>query len=89
MSRTVAWMSYPICTLRGENVLTFFPPDWGVLRRSRCVKIFFLNSWHVFFRDHDDVIPIMAYMGESSAAFAALLFVVCLNDSRSGPSRKT
>ena len=23
-----------------NNVLTFFPPDWGVLRRSRCVLIF-------------------------------------------------
>ena len=22
------------------NVLTFFPPDWGMLRRSRCVQIF-------------------------------------------------
>ena len=22
------------------NVLTFFPPDWGLLRRSRCVLIF-------------------------------------------------
>ena len=22
------------------NVLTFFPPDWGMLRRSRCIQIF-------------------------------------------------
>ena len=22
------------------NVLTFFPPDWGMLTRSRCVPIF-------------------------------------------------
>ena len=22
------------------NVLTFFPPDWGMLRRSSCVLIF-------------------------------------------------
>ena len=22
------------------SVLTFFPPDWGMLRRSRCVLIF-------------------------------------------------
>ena len=25
------------------NVLTFFPPDWGMLRRSRCIQIFLLN----------------------------------------------
>ena len=23
-----------------KNVLTFFPPDWGMLRRSRCFQIF-------------------------------------------------
>ena len=23
-----------------RNVLTFFPPDWGMLRRSRCILIF-------------------------------------------------
>ena len=23
------------------NVLTFPPPDWGMLRRSRCIQIFF------------------------------------------------
>ena len=22
------------------NVLTFFPPAWGMLRRSRCIQIF-------------------------------------------------
>ena len=22
------------------NILTFFPPDWGMLRRSRCIQIF-------------------------------------------------
>ena len=29
------------------NVLTFFPPDWGMLRRSRCIQIFLLKH---FFR---------------------------------------
>ena len=26
------------------NVLTFFPPDWGMLRRSRCIQIFLLKK---------------------------------------------
>ena len=30
-----------ICSLRSHlNVLTFYPPDWGMLRRSRCVLVF-------------------------------------------------
>ena len=30
-----------ICSLLSHlNVLTFFPPDWGMLRKSRCVLIF-------------------------------------------------
>ena len=24
----------------GPQELTFFPPDWGMLRRSRCIQIF-------------------------------------------------
>ena len=28
------------------NVLTFFPPDWGMLRRSRCIQIF-LQTYQV------------------------------------------
>ena len=27
-----------------KNVLTFFPPDWGMLRRSRCIQIFSLYT---------------------------------------------
>ena len=27
-------------TATTTNVLTFFPPDWGMLRRSRCIQIF-------------------------------------------------
>ena len=27
------------------NILTFFPPDWGMLRRSRCVLIFPLKTF--------------------------------------------
>ena len=27
-----------------EGVATIFPPDWGMLRRSRCVQRFLINS---------------------------------------------
>ena len=26
--------------LQFKNWQTFFPPDWGMLRRSRCIQIF-------------------------------------------------
>ena len=41
-TRLNAMKRFCICSLRSHlNVLTFFPPDWGMLRRSRCVLIFF------------------------------------------------
>ena len=34
-----------ICSLRSHlNVMTFFPSDWGMLRKSRCVLIFFKRA---------------------------------------------
>ena len=40
-TRLNAMKRFCICSLRSHlNVLTFFPPDWGMLRRSRCVLIF-------------------------------------------------
>ena len=39
-TRLNAMKRFCICSLRSHlNVLTF-PPDWGMLRRSRCVHIF-------------------------------------------------
>ena len=32
---------------KNTTVLTFFPPDWGMLRRSRCVQIFLLKKVRV------------------------------------------
>ena len=32
-----------------NNVLTFFPPDWGMLRRSRCIQIFLLKYYAVYY----------------------------------------
>ena len=26
--------------VRNNNIVTCFPPDWGMLRRSRCIQIF-------------------------------------------------
>ena len=41
VTRLNAMKRFCICSLLSHlNVLTFFPPDWGVLRRSRCVLIF-------------------------------------------------
>ena len=40
-TRLKAMMRFCICSLCSHlNVLTFFPPDWGMLRRSRRVLIF-------------------------------------------------
>ena len=41
-TRLNAMKSFCICSLWSHllNVLTFFPPDWEMLRRSRCVLIF-------------------------------------------------
>ena len=39
-TRLNAMKRFCICSLRSHlNVLTFLPPDWGMLRRSRCVLI--------------------------------------------------
>ena len=36
-----AMKRFCVCSLRSHlNVLTFFPPDWGMLRMSRRVLIF-------------------------------------------------
>ena len=43
-TRLNAMKRFCICSLLSHlNVLTFFPPDWGMLRRSRCVLIFLLK----------------------------------------------
>ena len=40
-TRLNAMKRFCICSLRSNlNVLTFSPPNWGMLRRSRCVLIF-------------------------------------------------
>ena len=41
-TRLNAMKKFPISSLWSHliNVLTFLPPDWGMLRRSRCVQIF-------------------------------------------------
>ena len=41
-TRLDAMKSFCICSLLSHllSVLTFFPPDWGMLRRSTCVLIF-------------------------------------------------
>ena len=40
-TRLKAMNRFCICSLRSHlSVLTFFPPDWGMLRRSRCGVIF-------------------------------------------------
>ena len=40
-TRLNAMKTFCICGLSSHlNVLTFFPLDWGMLRRSRCVLIF-------------------------------------------------
>ena len=44
-TRLNAMKSFCICSLWSHlNVLTFPPPNWGMLRRSRCVLIFSLNN---------------------------------------------
>ena len=45
-TRWYAMKRFCLCSLWSHlDVLTFFPPDWGMLRRSRCVKIFLLNTY--------------------------------------------
>ena len=40
-TRLNAMKRFCICSLSSHlNVLTFFPPDWGLLRRTRRVLIF-------------------------------------------------
>ena len=40
-TRLNAMKRFCICSPRSNlNVLTFSPPNWGMLRRSRCVLIF-------------------------------------------------
>ena len=44
-TRLNATKRFCICSLLSHlNVLTFFPPDWGMLRRSRRVLIFLLKT---------------------------------------------
>ena len=44
-TRFSAMKRFYLCSLWSHlNVLTYFPPDWGVLRRFRCVQFYFLNS---------------------------------------------
>ena len=43
-TRLNAMKRFCICSLWADlNILTFFPPDWGMLRRSRCV-LYFLQT---------------------------------------------
>ena len=45
-TRLNAIKRFCICSLRSHlNVLTFFPPDWGMLRRSRCVLMLLISSY--------------------------------------------
>ena len=41
---------FSICSLWSHllSVLTIFPPDWGMPRRSRCVLIFLLTNWNTW-----------------------------------------
>ena len=40
-TRSNVMKRFCICSLRSHlNVLTFFPPDWGMLGMFRCVLIF-------------------------------------------------
>ena len=45
VERISEWKRFCICSLWSHlNVLTFFPPVWGMPRRFRCVQTFLLNT---------------------------------------------
>ena len=39
--------------------MTFFSPDWGMLRRSRCIQIFFFKSNCLTGRKHERATEIL------------------------------
>ena len=57
-TRLYAMKRFCICSLWSHlNALTFPPPDWGMLRRSRRVLIFLstlqTNTWDILWLSHD------------------------------------
>ena len=55
-TRLNAMKRFCICSLWFHlNVLTFFPLDWGMLRRSRRVLIFLLNNSKIFLLNNSKI----------------------------------
>ena len=45
---TTAVSVHMMCYESHLNVLIFFPPDWGMLRRSRCVQSYSFKSTYIY-----------------------------------------